>query len=160
MTPAAVAIDLDGAIGDTRGIWNAFLDDAARRFRSISELDTAGLPGNRAEAADELDRWAAAGVGDWRGALERFAEDHAPLHLRPSARTGTCLRALGAAGVRIGLFTDAPAELANVAVAHLGVARRVEVVESGAGALDRLLDRFGSDTAVVHTPAELEELTA
>jgi phosphoglycolate phosphatase-like HAD superfamily hydrolase len=160
MTPAAVAIDLDGAIGDTRGIWNAFLDDAARRFRSIAELDTAGLPGNRAEAADELDRWAAAGVGDWRGALERFAEDHAPLHLRPSARAGTCLRTLGAAGVRIGLFTDAPAELAHVAVAHLGVARRVEVVESGAGALDRLLDRFGSDTAVVHTPAELEELTA
>ncbi len=111
----AVAIDLDGALGDTRGLWRAFLEDVARRFRSIAELDPASLPEDRGAAAAELDRWAAHGVGDWRAALERFAEDHAPVYLRPSAGAGASLRALAGAGSRLGVFTDAPEELARVA---------------------------------------------
>ena len=47
----AVAIDLDGALGDTHALWAAFLTDAARRFRSIAELDVGTLPSDRAEAA-------------------------------------------------------------------------------------------------------------
>ena len=84
----AVAIDLDGALGDTRPLWAAWLEDAARRFRSIAPLDVAALPADRAAAAEELDRWAEAGVGDWRAALARFAEDRAPVYLRPSAGAG------------------------------------------------------------------------
>jgi len=155
----AVAIDLDGALGDTRGLWRAFLEDVARRFRSIAELDPASLPEDRGAAAAELDRWAARGVGDWRAALERFAEDHAPVYLRPSAGAGASLRALAGAGSRLGVFTDAPEELARIALAHLGAARRVEAVEAGAGALERLLERFGSDTTVVaRSPGDLAKI--
>src|SRR6266508_5953619 len=68
----AVAIDLDGALGDTRPLWDEFLADAARRFGSIAALDPASLPRDRGAAAEELDAWAAGGVGDWRAALERF----------------------------------------------------------------------------------------
>ena len=121
----AVAVDLD-ALGDTRRLWQDFLVDAARRFASISPLDPGALPADRAAAADELDRWAEAGVGDWRGALERFAEDRAPVYLRPSAEANAALRALAARRVRIGVYTDAPEALARVALAHLGAERRVD----------------------------------
>ncbi len=103
----AVAVDLD-ALGDTRSLWRDFLADAARRFAPISPLDPDALPEDRADAAAELDRWAEAGVGDWRSALERFAEDRAPVYLRPNAEASAALRALAAKGVRIGVYTDAP----------------------------------------------------
>jgi phosphoglycolate phosphatase-like HAD superfamily hydrolase len=147
----AVAIDLDGALGDTRGLWRAFLDDAARRYQAIAPLDVDGLPADRAEAAVELDRWAARGVGDWRQALLRYAEDHAPVHLRPSAGAAASLRTLANEGYRLGAFTDAPEELARIAVAQLGLTRRLEALEAGERALPRLLDRFGADDTIVAT---------
>ena len=151
----AVALDLDAVLGDTRPLWDAWLRDAARRFRTIAELDVAALPQDRAAAAEELDRWAARGVGDWRAALERFAEDRAPVYLRPNAETAAALRAAVAQGVRVGVFTDAPEPLARLALAHLGAARHVEVLEAGAGALERLLEQLGPDTRVARTRAEL-----
>ena len=120
-----VALDLDAVLGDTRPLWDAWLEDAARRFRSIAELDPATLPDDRSEAARELDRWAERGIGDWRASLGRFAEDHAPVYLRPRAPVSAALRRLEAAGARIDVFTDAPEELARVALSHLGAARRV-----------------------------------
>jgi len=151
-----VAIDLDGVLGDTRPLWRDWLEDAARRFRSIAPLDAEALPDDRAEAAAELDRWADAGVGDWRAALARFAEDRAPVYLRPSAEVSAALRALEEKGCRLGVFTDAPEPLARIAVAQLGAARRVEAVEAGAGALERLRERFGPETIVVRDPTELD----
>lgn len=156
----AVAIDLDGALGDTRPLWEAFLADAARRFASIAELDPAALPRDRAAAADELDAWARAGVGDWRALLARFAEDHAPVYLRPSARAAAALRRLAAAGVRLGVYTDAPAELAEVSLAQLGAARRVSLVEAGAGARERLLSALGDGAEIAETEAALTGLAA
>lgn len=155
-----VAVDLDAVLGDTRGLWRAFLEDAARRFRSIARLDPDALPEDRALAAAALDRWAADGVGDWRAALERFAEDHAPVFLRPSAEASGLLRELASAGYRLGAFTDAPEELARVAAAHLGAARRLEFLEAGAGALDRLLQRLGPGAVVVRTRADLATINA
>lgn len=157
MTPA-VAIDLDGALGDTHALWRAFLEDAARRFRSIAPLDVDALPEDRGAAAEALDAWAAAGVGDWRGQLERFAEGHAPVHLRPDAAASSALRRLAADGWRVGVFTDAPDELARVALAQLGAARRVEAVETGPGARKRLLERLGAGAEVASTTAELTAL--
>jgi phosphoglycolate phosphatase-like HAD superfamily hydrolase len=154
----AVAVDLD-ALGDTRPLWHDFLADSARRFASIASLDPDALPEDRAAAAAELDRWAEAGIGDWRAALERFAEDRAPVYLRPSAQASSALRALGRAGVRIGVFTDAPEPLARVALAHLGAARHVEAVEAGEGARERLLERFGDDAAVADTLAALAKIS-
>jgi len=154
----AVAVDLDGALGDTRPLWREFLADAARRFASIASLDPDRLPADRGEAAAELDRWAAQGVGDWRGALTRFAEDRAPLFLRPDAEASAALRGLADAGYQIGVFTDAPEELARVALAQLGAARRVEVVETGAGARERLLARLGRDPKVAVSREELVRL--
>jgi phosphoglycolate phosphatase-like HAD superfamily hydrolase len=151
----AVAVDLDGVLGDTHALWRDFLADAARRYASIAHLDPAALPEDRAAAAVELDRWAAAGVGDWRAALERFAEDRAPVYLRPSAEASAALRALSRAGARIGVYTDAPEELARVALAHLGAARHVAALEAGAGARERLLARLGGEAVVATRRDEL-----
>ena len=153
-----MAIDLDGALGDTRPLWRDFLADAARRFAAIAELDVDALPDDRGAAAEALDRWGERGVGDWRGALERFAEERAPVYLRPSAEASAALRALAAAGRRIGVFTDAPADLARVALAHLGASRRVDAVEAEPGARARLLGRLGPDTEIATTPAELVKI--
>lgn len=144
----AVAVDLDGALGDTRPLWRDWLADLARRAR----LD-ADVPEDVAET--RLD----ALVGNWRALLERFAEEHAPVYLRPSAEATAALRRLQAAGVRIGAFTDAPEPLARVAVAHLGAARRLEALEAGPGSLDRLLGRLGADAQVVRTSEELAALS-
>jgi hypothetical protein len=54
----ALAIELDGVLGDTRPLWRDWLEDAARRYRSIAPLDPSALPEDRAAAAAELDRWA------------------------------------------------------------------------------------------------------
>jgi phosphoglycolate phosphatase-like HAD superfamily hydrolase len=142
-----IAIDLDGALGDTRPLWRDWLEDAFRRLR-LGEL---ALPDDRAAAADELD----GRVGNWRVLLERFAEDRAPVYLRPDASVSAALRRLDGSGAVLGVFTDAPAELARVALAQLGAARRVEIVETGANALARVLDRLGTDALVVRTRDEL-----
>lgn len=154
----AVAIDLDGALADTRPLWRDWLKDAARRFASIAKLELDALPEDRAQAALALDRWAAGGVGDWRSALERFTEDRAPVYVRPSAEASAALRRLEAAGIRLGVFSDAPEPLARIVLAHLGVGRRVEALETGAGALGHLLERLGEDTELVRTRDELLRL--
>src|SRR5205807_6169088 len=118
----AIALDLQ-VLGDTAPLWEAFLADVSRR----AHVDPARLE-------QELP--------NWRSLLERFAEDHAPVYLRPSAPATAALRRLQADGVRIGIFTDVPEELARIAVAHLGAARRVDALEAGPGALDRLLARL------------------
>jgi phosphoglycolate phosphatase-like HAD superfamily hydrolase len=146
-----LALELDGVLGDTRRLWADWLDDAARRFRSIAELDVVALPADRGRAAEELDRWADRGVGDWRGALERFAEDRAPVYLRPDAEISARLRELQSAGAILGVFTDAPEPLAHVALSQLGAARRVDFVETGAGALERLLEQLGPGAVVVRS---------
>lgn len=153
-----VALDLDAVLGDTRPLWEAWLADASRRFRSIAELDPASLPTDRAAAAAALDGWATRGVGDWRASLTRFAEDHAPVYLRPQAPVNAALRRLETTGARIGVFTDAPEELARVSLAHLGAERRVDALETGAGALERLEQRLGSGIQVVRSPGELTRL--
>jgi phosphoglycolate phosphatase-like HAD superfamily hydrolase len=139
-----LAIDLD-ALGDTRPLWRDWLADASR------VLDVESLPEDRAAAAEELD---ARGAGNWRTLLERFAEDRAPVYLRPAAEVSAALRRLQAKGVSLAVYTDAPAELARVALAQLGAARRVDVLEAGAGALDRL----GPGVTLVRSRDELVSL--
>jgi phosphoglycolate phosphatase-like HAD superfamily hydrolase len=151
----AIAIELDGVLGDTRPLWNDWLEDAARRFHSIAPLDPAQLPPDRVEAAKELDAWAVRGVGDWRASLGRFAEDRAPVYLRPDAEISAALRQLAAQGDRLGVFTDAPEALARIAVSQLGAERRIEALETGEGALDRLVAKLGPGTMVVRERAEL-----
>ena len=84
---------------------------------------------DRGEAAAALD---AAGAGNWRTLLERFAEDHAPAYLRRDAATSAALQSLASSGVELGVFTDAPEPLARVALAQLGAARRVSRSSRGA----------------------------
>src|SRR5439155_3098905 len=147
----------DGVLGDTRPLWRDWLEDAARRFRSIAPLDPAALHEDRGQAAAELDRWAESGVGDWRGALARFAEERAPVYLRPKAEVSAALRAL-AGECRLGVFTDAPEALARVALAHLGAERRIEALETGTDAVKRLLTILGADAQVVYRRDELIQL--
>jgi phosphoglycolate phosphatase-like HAD superfamily hydrolase len=142
----AVAIDLDGALGDTRPLWRDWVEDVSRRAR----LEVA-LPDDRGAAAAVLDQ----ALPNWRDLLERFAEDRAPVYLRPDAGAAAALRRLRAEGARVGVFTDAPEPLARVALAHLGASRRVEALETGSGALDRLLERLGPSALVLRSADEL-----
>jgi hypothetical protein len=142
----ALAIELD-AIGDTRGLWDAWLESA----HGVLGIDPQSLPGDRGEAAGALD---AAGAGNWRVLLERFAEDHAPAYLRRDAATSAALRSLASGNVTLGVFTDAPAELARTALAQLGATRRIAALETGPDALERLVLEIG-DADVVRTRSDL-----
>jgi phosphoglycolate phosphatase-like HAD superfamily hydrolase len=134
----AVAIDLD-ALGETRQLWEDWRVDAARRFRIERASLEAELP-------------------NWEHLLERFAEERAPVYLRPDAAVSSVLRALHADGVTLGVFTEAPEALARGALAHLGAPRRVSDVQTGPGALERLRARLGDETKVVRTREELIDL--
>jgi phosphoglycolate phosphatase-like HAD superfamily hydrolase len=131
----AVAVDL-AALGDVEPLWRDWLEDAARRFRvEVSALD------------EELP--------NWRQLLERFAEERAPVYFRRDAEVTGALRRLHAAGVQVGVFAAAPEELTRVALSHLGADGRVDAVETGEGARERLLQALGDETVVVATRAEL-----
>ena len=143
----ALALDLDAVLGDTRPLWRDWLEEAGRRLG----FDAAALPEDRGEAAAVLDGL----VGNWRVLLERFAEERAPVYLRPNAEVSAALRRLEADGARIGAFTDAPEELARVALSQLGATRRLAALEGGARAIERLRERLGGDVEVVRSRAEL-----
>jgi phosphoglycolate phosphatase-like HAD superfamily hydrolase len=135
----ALAVDL-AALGDTEPLWRDWLEDAERRFRvDVGALD------------EELP--------NWRQLLERFAEERAPVYFRRDADVTGALRRLQAAGTRVGVFTEAPEELARIALSHLGADRRVEALETGAGARERVLEQLGEGTTVVLTRQELLAVT-
>lgn len=142
MAGLVLALDLDGVLADTRPLWDAWLEDAARRARV--ELD---VPADREAAARILDQ----ALGDWRPLLARFAADRAPVFIRPRAETNAALRRLAAAGARIGVFTDAPGELAELALAHAGAARQVEMV----GTFADVRSALGEHVLVVRSRGEL-----
>ncbi|HUJ92871.1 MAG TPA: hypothetical protein VLW05_09235 [Gaiellaceae bacterium] len=144
---ASFALDLDAVLVDTRPLWRDWVDDASRRTHV--ELD---LPEDREAAAAILDER----LGDWRPLLERFAADRAPVYFRPRAETTALLRRLQAAGARMGAFTDAPRELADIALAHTGAARRVETV----GTRDEVLRALGEGAVVVASRDELARAAA
>src|SRR3954453_18929149 len=83
-----------------------------------------------------------------------FAADRAPIPFRPRGETGVALRRLRDGGSRIGAFTDAPRELAELALAHVGATRRVDVV----GTRNEVLADLGAGARVVNTRAELLSL--
>lgn len=137
----ALAIDLD-ALGDTRPLWDDWLESAA----PVLGVDPAEVSHDRGEAALLLD---ARDTGNWRVLLERFSEDRAAAYLRRDAETSAALRRLAADGRTLGVFTDAPEPLARVALAQLGAERRIAAFETGPGALERLVAGLGADTVVV-----------
>jgi beta-phosphoglucomutase-like phosphatase (HAD superfamily) len=141
----AYALDLDGVLADTRPLWDAWLEDASRRARV--ELH---VPEDREAAAAVLD----GALGDWRPLLARFAADRAPLFVRPRADTNAALRRLSAGGARIGVFSDAPRELAEIALAHAGAARQVEAV----GTLAEVRAALGGEVVLVGSREELAGL--
>jgi phosphoglycolate phosphatase-like HAD superfamily hydrolase len=145
MAGLVLALDLDGVLADTRPLWDAWLEDAARRTRV--EL---AVPEDRAAAAGVLDE----ALGDWRPLLARFASDRAPLWIRPRPDTNAVLRRLAASGARIGVFSDAPRELAEIALAHAGATRQVELV----GTLAEVRAALGEDLVVVGSRLELAAL--
>ena len=148
-----VAVDLDGALCDTRPLWNDWLSAA----QGTLGIGGAELPVDRGEAAAELDR---RGGGNWRVLLERFSEERAAVYVRRDASTSAALKRLSSGGREIGVYSDAPAVLATVALAQLGADRHVVAVETGAGALDRLLERLGRETEIVRSRYELLEQAA
>jgi phosphoglycolate phosphatase-like HAD superfamily hydrolase len=135
----AVAIALD-ALGDTSALWRDWLADAKRRYRvDVDDLD-GELP-------------------NWRPLLWRFAEERAPVYLRPDADVSAALRRLQSSGTRIAVYADAPEELARVALSQLGASRRVELLEAGPGALGRVRAKLGDEVEVVTSRSQLVGLT-
>jgi phosphoglycolate phosphatase-like HAD superfamily hydrolase len=134
----SIAIALD-ALGDTTAIWRDWLADARRRYR----VDV-----------DDLERE----LPNWRPLLQRFVEERAPVYLRPDADVSAALRRLQSSGARIGVFADAPEELARVALSQLGATRRVLLLEAGPGALGRLSAKLGGDVEVVESRSQLVSL--
>ncbi|MDX6440823.1 MAG: Haloacid dehalogenase-like hydrolase [Gaiellaceae bacterium] len=141
----AIALDLDAVLADTRPLWRDWLEDVARRTHV--ELN---VPEDRIEAVTTLDER----LGDWRPLLQRFADERAPVYFRPRTETSAQLRRLHASGARIGVFTDAPRELADVALAHVGAARRVATV----GTLEQVMAELGAAAVVVRSRDELASL--
>jgi beta-phosphoglucomutase-like phosphatase (HAD superfamily) len=141
----AIALDLDGVLADTRPLWDAWLEDASRRARVELEV-----PEDREEAAVVLDE----ALGDWRPLLVRFAADRAPLFVRPRPDTNAVLRRLAATDARIGVFSDAPRELVEIALAHAGAARQIETI----GTLAEVRSELGLDAVVVRSREELAAL--
>ena len=135
----AVAISLS-ALGDMEPLWRDWLDDERRRYRVDGDALDQELP-------------------NWRELVERFAEERAPVYFRRDADVSSTLRQLRASGTRIGVFTDAPAELARVALSHLGAERHIEVLESGPGAQKRILAALGNGARVIDTREELLAVT-
>ena len=135
----SLAVDL-AAIGDAEPLWRDWLEEARRRFR----VDV--------EALDEE-------LPNWRQLLERFAEERAPVYSRRDAEVSRALTRLHAAGTRIGVFTDAPEELARIMLKQLGAERRVEALEAGADARARVVGRLGGETELVSTREELLAVT-
>jgi phosphoglycolate phosphatase-like HAD superfamily hydrolase len=134
----SIAIALD-ALGDTTAIWQDWLSDARRRYRvDVDDLD-GELP-------------------NWRPLLKRFAEERAPVYLRPDADVSAALRRLQSSGARIAVYAEAPEELARVALSQLGATRRVELLEAGPGALERLRVKLGDDVEVVQSRSQLVAL--
>jgi phosphoglycolate phosphatase-like HAD superfamily hydrolase len=131
----AVAISLS-ALGDTEPLWRDWLDDARRRFRVTGTDLESELP-------------------NWRRLLERYAEERAPVYFRRDADVSATLRRLRAGGTRIGIFTDAPEELARIALSHLGAERHVDLLEAGPGAQERVAQTLGRGAIIVDTRAEL-----
>ena len=142
-----LAIELE-ALGDTRPLWSAWLESV----RSVLAIEPSSLPEDRGAAADALDE---AGAGNWRTLLERFAEDHAPAYLRRDAPTSAALQSLASSGIAMGVFTDAP-EPSHGSPWHSSARRAgCRVVESGTGALDRVVAALGPATVVVRTRNDL-----
>ena len=108
------------------------------------------VPEDREAAAASLDE----ALGDWRPLLARFAADRAPLWIRPRADTNSALRRLRAAGARIGVYSDAPRELVDIALAHAGATREIEAV----GTLAEVRAALGGDPTVVGSREELAGL--
>jgi phosphoglycolate phosphatase-like HAD superfamily hydrolase len=78
------------------------------------------------------------------------------VYFRTRAETAAQLRRLHAAGTRIGAFTDAPRELADLALSHVGATRRIVAV----GTLDEVLQELGDGAVVVRSRAELTQAAA
>ena len=74
---------------------------------------------------------------------------------RPRARRSG--RSTGA-GHRLGVFSDAPEPLARVALSQLGADRRVELLETGADARERVVTQLGPGSLVVTSRAELDQV--
>jgi phosphoglycolate phosphatase-like HAD superfamily hydrolase len=138
----SAALDLDAVLGDTRPLWLDWLADVAGRLPEELEV-----PEDRAAAAALLDERG----GNWRVLLRRFAEDHAPIYLRPHPDANAALRRLHRDGVRIGAYTDAPRELAEVALGQLGAGRSVDVF----GTLDEVCSALGEGAVVVASREQL-----
>ncbi len=125
-------------------LWRAWLEDAQRRYRV--ELD---------DGVDEASLDAA--VGNWRVLLKRFAEACAST-CGPTRRPTRSSAASPQPASASALLHPSRSRSRAVAAAHLGVARRLERLEAGPGALERLLDAVGRDAVVVGSLAELQSV--
>ena len=144
----AILIDLDGALGDTRPLWDDWLAGAPPGCWGSTRQRY------RPTEARQRRRWMRPEPGT--GARCSSGSPRADARLPPSQRRGERRAAAGgAAGRPIGVFTDAPEGARS---SRCSATRRRSLdgtLEAGTGALDRLAASLGSDATVVRTRDEL-----
>lgn len=134
------------ALADTNDLFDAAVGHVVRKLGRVKPLDAESLPDARALRVTALDLWAGADVGNWRGELARYYEDHIPLRLRPDAALNAALRRLQGAGVRLACWSPGPEEAVPIVIHHLGLGRRIERIGVGVTAevACRLADELGT----------------
>jgi phosphoglycolate phosphatase-like HAD superfamily hydrolase len=119
------------ALADTDELFAAAVAHVVRKLGRVKPLDPETLPAARALTITALDLWAGSDVGNWRGELARYYEDHIPLRLRPDPALNAALRRLQTAGIRLACWSPGPDEAARIVVHHLGLGRRIERIAVG-----------------------------
>jgi phosphoglycolate phosphatase-like HAD superfamily hydrolase len=122
-------------LAPTGALFQEAVEHVTRKLSRAKPLPSAPLPSDRSESIRALDAWAGSDV-DWRGELRRYYEAHIPVHVRPAAAVNATLRRLHAAGVRLVWASPGPAEVTEVLLHHLGVARLVDEVVIATSAAD------------------------
>ena len=102
----------------------------ARKLGRVKPLDAEHAAARRAHDVTALDAVGRRDVGNWRGELARYYEDHIPLRLRPDPALNAALRRLQAAGVGSRAGRRAPTRRPAIVVHHLGLGRRIERIAS------------------------------
>ncbi len=151
------------ALAPTDRLFGDAVEHLARKLGRVKPLDAAAVPETRPEALVALAAWAGTDVSTWEQELARFYEEHLPVYLRPDPALNATIRALRAAGVRLGAWSAGPPEAFAALLHQLGLTRRLDatLIDPTPRAPLRLAAELGIEAiAVVAVTADLATASA
>jgi phosphoglycolate phosphatase-like HAD superfamily hydrolase len=114
------------ALASTDRLFADAVAHVARKLGRVKPLDASSLPPARGPALAALAEWAGSEVSSWEQELCRFYEEHLPIYVRPDPALNASVRALAAAGVRLGAWSAGPADAFAALLHQLGLGRRLD----------------------------------